>query len=271
MATPDPDPPAVLTDDALNELRARCARLREEGWAQEALRLLETLPPHPVTALLRAQALNDLGRHEEALTACAEAFPTDAASLPGSTSPEPFAPDSPMDAVRFQPGAPCPSPDAYLNEVRFIQGFTLLMLQRWEEALAALDALLADAPDFPDAAWVRAGLLRQLRGELDPAVLAAFDLALQIDPGNRYARVERADLLRVQGRYEEARDVYAVVRSDCPDEALRVEATFKLGCVALVLQENECSREAFQAVLDIVPDYPDAQAMLDLVRTEQRS
>ena len=45
------------------------------------------------------------------------------------------------------------------------------------------------------------------------------------------------------------------------DAALRLNATFKLGCVALVLNEIELAQSAFVSLLAIDPNYPDARAM----------
>ena len=75
--------------------------------------------------------------------------------------------------------------------------------------------------------------------------------------------MDRADILRVNGRYEEARDTYAFLRQPaaCEDASLRLDAAFKLGCVALVLNDNEAAREAFGSVLALDPNYPDARAM----------
>lgn len=238
--------PGSKTQSPQAELQERFAALRAEGRSEEALRVLEETPVCPDTLLLRAQALNDLGRFTEALAACSKAA---ALCLPGS---------APHDGPNVQRSDLKP-------KIAFTLGFTRMMLQQWEEALLTLDALLLDAPDFPDAAWMRAGLLRQLRGEFDPLVLDAFDQAIQADSSNYYACVERADLLRALGRYEEAQDAYVAVRQACPDEALLVETTFKSGCVAMVLHKNDQAREAFQAVIAIAPDYPDAAEMLSLL------
>ena len=143
------------------------------------------------------------------------------------------------------------------------KAFALFRMERFGEALTAFDALLAQAPHYPNAAWMRAILLHKLRGERAAIVMEAYDRAAAADPHNACVQIERADLLRVNGRYEEARDIYNWLRQPaaCEDASLRLDATFKLGCVALVLKEVETSRAAFRAVLDADPHYPDAQAM----------
>ena len=153
------------------------------------------------------------------------------------------------------------------REAHFELCYKLYMEERWSEALTELELLVAEAPDHPNAAWLRAGLLRQMHGDNDPCVQEAYALVLAVDPQNAYSQVERADVLRACGRYEEARDVYARCQSPdfCEDVALRVEAAFKLGCVALVLQENSLAHDSFRAVIAADPDYPDAHEMLALV------
>ena len=138
------------------------------------------------------------------------------------------------------------------------------LLERGQRALGRLPQLLCIRGVEYEAC---AGLLRQMHGDNDPCVQEAYTLVLAVDPQNAYAQVERADVLRACGRYEEARDVYARCQSPdfCEDVALRVEAAFKLGCVALVLQENSLAHDSFRAVIAADPDYPDAHEMLALV------
>ncbi|MCS6776411.1 MAG: tetratricopeptide repeat protein [Chloroherpetonaceae bacterium] len=157
--------------------------------------------------------------------------------------------------------------DRQNDDACFLQGLTLFLLGRLEEADAVIGTLLDRRPDYPNAAYLRAGMLRKRAGDHAPEVLAAYDRTLAVDPDNRFALCERADVLRAQGRYAEARDIYMQLTSPefCPDEALRTEATFNLGCVAMVLQDNETARKAFRAVLDADPDYPDARSLLALV------
>jgi tetratricopeptide (TPR) repeat protein len=221
----------------------RWLALSRDLWAQEQyeealIALAEgeaDQPDAPELPALRAQFLNELGRYRDALEASRRALER-----------------NPQQA-----------------DARFAQGLALFLLERLDEAETVLNALVADAPDYPNAAYLRAGLLRRTRGDLAPEVLAAYDLVRTVDPDNLFALSERADILRANGRYAEARDIYARLRSPalCPDEALRVEAAFNLGSVSLTLGDTETAREAFRAVLDAAPDYPDAQAMVDSVST----
>lgn len=226
-----------MSHEEVARVIAQSQKLWEQGEVEKAFAVLDegqaTLPDVPEVPVARAQYLNGLERFGEALEACREALQRD----PGNA------------------------------EARFAQGFALLMQERLTEADAVLAALLAEVPAYPDAAWLRAGLLRKQRGDHAPEVLTAYDVALAADPANLYAQSERADVLRALGRYEEARDIYRALHSPdyCPDETLRLEAAFQLGSVSLVLQDMPTAREAFRRVLAIAPDYPDAQALYDLV------
>lgn len=218
-------------------------RLRAQGQFEEALAVLDSGQEHAPHCLdfpaIRAQILNDMGRYREALEESWRVLATN-------------------------------EPTQAHEAARFAQGYALLMLGQLEEATLALDALLALNPRYPDAAWLRAGTLRQRFGDLHPQILAAYDQATDLDPTNLYMQVERADLLRTNGRYAEARDLLVNLQSPdaCPDEELRLEASFKLGCVAAVLNESTTARAAFRSVLAVAPDYPDAEAMLALLEQE---
>lgn len=212
-------------------LLARCGWLRVDGRQQEALALLASAPESLPILILRVEIYNELGDLDNVLLCCEHArnFGTPPALL-------------------------------------FIQGFTLMQIGRERDAIAVFDSLSEIQPDYPNAAWIRAGLIRQIHGDQHPDTLTAYETVLTLDPDNLFVRVEYADILRGHGRYVEAREIYeAVFTSEaCPEEALRVEAAFNLGCVALVMEDSTAAHAAFRFVLDAAPDYPDAQAMHDL-------
>ncbi len=212
-------------------LIARCESLRAAGRQKEALALLASEPESLDGLILRTEIYNELGDLENVLVCCerAQHFGASPALL-------------------------------------FIQGFTLMQMGRERDAVAVFDTLSEIQPEYPNAAWIRAGLIRQIHGDQHPDTLASYETVRTLDPDNLFARVEYADILRGHGRYREAREIYqAVFTSDaCTEEALRIEATFNLGCVALVMEDAMAASEAFRFVLDAAPDYPDAQAMYEL-------
>ena len=215
----------------------RCEALCDSGRTEEAYRLLasnQTLLPDNVDfQSARACLLCELGYFEEALQTCDTAL-----------------------ALR-----------AFHDTALWWRAYALFMMERLNEALVGFDALLAHVPTYPNAAWMRAVTLHRLRGERSPIVMEAYDRAVAANAADPYVQVERADILRVHGRYEEARDAYALVRQPafCDDAALRIDAAFKLGCVALVLNEVETARDAFLEVLKLDPNYPDARAMFEFI------
>ena len=212
----------------------RCEALCESGRLEEAYTLLSAglslLPHHADYQTACACLLCELGYYEQALIVCGA-------------------------ILQIAPLA---------HTALWWQAFALFRLERLGDALAAFDLLLTQAPNYPSAAWMRAISLHRLRGERAAIVMEAYDRAAAADPKNPCVLIERADLLRVHGRYEEARDIYEWVRqpAHCDDAALRLDATFKLGCVALVLDEVETARGAFWKALEADPNYPDARAML---------
>ncbi len=145
----------------------------------------------------------------------------------------------------------------------YVLGYALFLEGQPDESLIHLHRLVTLEPTYPDALWLYAAVQSRLYGERDKRVLAAYDTALASDPNNAYAQVERAGIYRTLGRYEEARAVYErfAQSEHCDDDFLRLDCRFQLGCVCMVLGENEKAREAFQAVIDVAPDYPDAQMM----------
>ncbi len=155
------------------------------------------------------------------------------------------------------------------SDASFLEALIYLMSDRLDEAETAIRTCLTSAPDFPNGNWLLAGLLLRRYGENDPRVIAAYEAVLASEPENLYARCEWGDLLRALGRSDEARDLFDDLRvRPVADEALRVEAAFKLGCVELVLGRNLEAHAAFQQVLDVAPDYLAADEMAALAASD---
>lgn len=150
----------------------------------------------------------------------------------------------------------------------FAAGMALYMLKRSKDALIALEPILSASTPLPDALWFRANLFRHVYGDSFPGTISAYNLALEADPENQYARTERAAILRTGCYYEEACQDYEAVLSSKGEEQLLAEAAFGLGCARLVMNDPAAARRAFRQLLDISPDYPDAQEMYDLLAVE---
>ncbi len=145
-------------------------------------------------------------------------------------------------------------PDALFAKV-----ISLSIQQLWTPALAASDRLNEIMETYPNALWLRAGILRQVRGDTEPQVLEAYNRAINHDDLNIYARMERADVFRSTQQYENAQLEFNWILERCNgDEELRTEAQFKLACIELVLGNRDAARALITAVLNTAPDYPNA-------------
>lgn len=118
-----------------------------------------------------------------------------------------------------------------------------LKLGRYDRANAAIERLLAIAPDNPNAQYL-AGEASFLQGRFDPAA-AAYAKALQLDPsfGDAELRLARIDALRGQPRAAIARLQKMLGGSFAP--SLRISAAFDLADLARA--ENRCA-DALQAL-----------------------
>ncbi len=152
-------------------------------------------------------------------------------------------------------------PDALFAKI-----ICLSMLQQWSKALVVSDVLYGVMCDYPNSLWLRAGILRQVDGDTDPKVLAAYNSAILDDGSNLYARMERADIYRSTQNYADAKEEFVeIIKLSTEDEEIRTEAQFKLACTELVLGNMDAARALITAVLDTAPDYPDAADLYTLL------
>ncbi len=135
---------------------------------------------------------------------------------------------------------------------RFQTAYSLFLLGNLTQAGDVLDDLCLTSPHYPNAQWLRAGVLRRRLGDHDANVFDAYRQALDSDSANLYIQSEIADILRSRGEYEEARAMYRQLasREAWEDEALRIEATFQVGVVSQVLGELDEALAAFRTVLE---------------------
>ena len=96
-------------------------------------------------------------------------------------------------------------------EVLFQRAYLLFLLHRPLEALSDLDNILKIDSNYPNAQWLKAGVLRRMRGDFSPEVLAEYELASLDDPSNLYLKSELADILRANGRGQEAITLYEAI------------------------------------------------------------
>jgi tetratricopeptide (TPR) repeat protein len=82
------------------------------------------------------------------------------------------------------------------------RALALILMQRPEDAVSALDTALSLKPDYAVAHFLRGNALRQLARPHD--ALSSYDRALALDPNYVEASVNRAIQLKTLGRFEDA-------------------------------------------------------------------
>ena len=151
-------------------------------------------------------------------------------------------------------------------ETLFQYAYLLFLKNLTIESLQSLDRLLQTFPHFPNAFWLRGGVLRRLKGDRDAEVLTVFvELACRY-PQNAFIQCELGDIFRANGRYSEARTIFERLQDPLinGDEACRTEAALKLGIVCEVLGDKIGARNALKRIPNSAIEYRDAVAMLDL-------
>ena len=151
-----------------------------------------------------------------------------------------------------------------LDAVTLFDIATLLMLCDWlPEAQTCAERCLSLDPAFPHARWLHAGIMSRRLGEgRHPELLTAYQIAHEAEPDNAYLCIEYADVLRTFEDYAQAQTLYARASEKAEDEAVKVEAEFKQGCVLLTLGKEAESKRAFNRVLEIMPDHEEAKLFL---------
>lgn len=147
---------------------------------------------------------------------------------------------------------------------KFYVGRALIHLRRYDEARTALNAALAQRPDFLEARLQLAALFRA-EGRNEEA-LAQYDALLARAPRNGRLHMERADLLAAVGRRAEAvEELRAAIRAN-PG---LWKAHYLLGVeLALKNQLPEATRE-FRVAVRERPDFPLAHFNLGIALVRQ--
>lgn len=94
-----------------------------------------------------------------------------------------------------------------------------------------------------------------------------YERRLEIDPGDRVARVGRARMLAWQGHLGPARRALVPLVTEEPDD---VEAQLELASVEAAAMRKAAAREAYSAVLALDPDNDRARRGLDALRRMPR-
>jgi arylsulfatase A-like enzyme/Flp pilus assembly protein TadD len=147
-------------------------------------------------------------------------------------------------------------PDSEILETRL--GFTYLVMNKPEAALAAMDGVLKMNPRSMDALTAAAGILETLKRKDEAR--AYFERALAVEPENKFMRAGLAGNLASQGRLGEAIPLYVKLTQDFP----RDPGPFRLlGISYGLIGDWDRAVETFNQLIDFAP-LPDAYFNLGL-------
>jgi predicted O-linked N-acetylglucosamine transferase (SPINDLY family) len=189
---------SVASAEALLDAAQRRHEAGDLAGAESLYRELLAQQPHHVDALTALGAvLDDLGRLSEAEAVFRRLVESNAptAAAYGNLGVMLYKQRRPTEALEALQRAVAMQPDYAIALDNL--GLTLAMLERYDEAEQAIRAALAIDEHSPHAHANLGTLLTLRRNE---AALACFDRALAIDPTFFEAHVQRATLLREQGR-----------------------------------------------------------------------
>ena len=133
------------------------------------------------------------------------------------------------------------------------RGFVLLLLERYEEALAALETMLESSTERVDA-WFLKGAVLVLLERYEEA-LAAFETTLESNPERVDAWFLKGVALGKLGRYEEG---LAACEQTLELNPKHVDAWYNKGFVVLLLGRYEEALAAFEQTLELDPKHVDA-------------
>jgi tetratricopeptide (TPR) repeat protein len=140
----------------------------------------------------------------------------------------------------------------------------LRIYQAWcdmpsDESWNNLKAIAALNPENP---WVHQGMGRiYTRWKMGDQAMASFDLALKVNPSFFPAMVGRGDLLRSQGKFEDAKTQYKKALAINDD----AQAHSGLGLSLLALGDNAGAKTELAKAIELWPAQPEALGALSKV------
>lgn len=128
-------------------------------------------------------------------------------------------------------------------------GIALLDQQQYAQAISAFERVAALRPDYADA-QTNIALTNYMYEKYEPA-MQAIERALKIAPGDPRATFYKASILRVQGKLDEAAQLFEQVATQFP--RLR-DAHRELAYIYYEKQDYERSRREYEALQQVDPD-----------------
>jgi tetratricopeptide (TPR) repeat protein len=118
-----------------------------------------------------------------------------------------------------------------------------------EDAIAALEQLLTEHPDFA-LGYNDLGVLYYQRGDKARCV-KNYEKAIENEPRNPVFRKNLADFYLIEdGAVEKAMEIYVSVLKDDPED---IDALMAVGHICSALKENDSARTFFERILDVEP------------------
>jgi len=137
---------------------------------------------------------------------------------------------------------------------------------RAQEAIAAYQTAIRLHPAWPNS-YVNLGSTLMQTGQIEEAV-RQFDRAIEIDPTLTRARYNRASAWIQLGKVDAAIIELRALLDRAPELAANIQMS--IGEVYLAKRDTDRARQAFQAALDADPNFPQAQAALNILDVQQR-
>jgi tetratricopeptide (TPR) repeat protein len=127
--------------------------------------------------------------------------------------------------------------------------FILLREEKFQEAIACLESIVAEHPHFATA-YNDLGVLYYRLTDKERS-LQNYERAVSIDPSNANFRKNLADFYFVeQGRMEEAMEIYLSVLKDDPED---IDVLLVAGHICSAMNKKNSARTFYERVLDIEP------------------
>jgi tetratricopeptide (TPR) repeat protein len=143
----------------------------------------------------------------------------------------------------------------HLNEARpelekaYSECLTLLREEKFQEAIACIESILSENPDFATA-YNDLGVLYYRFADKERSLLN-YERAVSIDPSNPNFKKNLADFYFVeQGRMEEAMKIYLSVLEDNPED---IDVLLVAGHICSAMNKKNSARTFYERVLDIEP------------------
>ena len=142
----------------------------------------------------------------------------------------------------------------------FLQGVQLYQESKFDQAIAAFEAVLQDKPDFAEG-YYNLGMANLHKGEYDNA-LAAMEKAIELKPDFLEAYFGIGQIYVEKGEYERAIDIFKRAMAANPEAA---DPYLNLGILYFNNNEDDLAEAALLKALSLKPSFPPPYYQLGLL------